>query len=79
MPQTYSLKLAHGPFGDETRSTSQLDSEADAMRMGRLLLEHAAKTNPSPNGLSVLIGIEGGDDPQWLGAWHWDGAPKWVV
>ena len=47
--------------------------------MGRMLLEHTAKTTPNPNGLSVLIGLEGGDGPQWLGAWHWNDEAKWVT
>lgn len=77
--RAYSFKLSHGPFGDETDSIVQLSNDAEAMRMGRMLLEHTAKAKPNPNGLSVLIGVEGGDAPQWLGAWHWDDAAKWVT
>ena len=44
-----------------------------------MLLEHAAKANPNPNGLSVVIGREGHDVPSWVGGWHWDGEAKWVT
>lgn len=79
MTRKYSFKLSHGPFGDATSSESELSGDAEAMRVGGMLLDHAAKANPDPNGLSVLIGVERDDGPAWLGAWHWDGGPKWVT
>ena len=76
MQRTYSFNLSHGPFGDGTSSVVELSDDAEARRVGRMLLENAARAKPNPDGLSVLIGIEGGGEPAWLGAWHWDGAPS---
>ena len=79
MTRTYSFKLTHGPFGEETTSTIALEKDEDAMRMGKMLLDHAARAKNNPDGLSVVIGIEGGEEPQWLGAWHWDREARWLT
>jgi hypothetical protein len=71
--QIYLIRLAPGAQRRGRTSLVELRSDADAIKVGRLLIEREATGPHGGEGLSVHVGRGAAPGTEWLGAWRWDG------
>ena len=77
MRQLYLIRLVRETPRRGRISLVELHSDADAIKVGRLLIEREAAGPHGGDGLSVRVGRGAAPETDWLGEWHWDGEARW--
>ena len=77
MRQLYLIRLVREPPRLGRNSLVELRSDADAIKVGQLLIEREAAGPHGGDGLSVRVGRGAAPQTTWLGEWHWDGEACW--